>query len=68
MYHLPKNSVPVIKGLFYVILGLIFGLSGLGLMKFTFMKYLLFISAGYFVACGLYYSGIYHALISGRKR
>jgi|GEM_PF-5593748 hypothetical protein len=64
MIHISKNNGPILKGIFYLVLGIVLGLSALGLGHITFMKYLLFGAAGYFIACGFYFSGLYHTVMS----
>lgn len=63
MNQVSKNNGPILKGMFYLILGLILGSSALGLWHFAFMKHLLMAAALYFLVCGLYYSGLYHTLM-----
>ncbi len=59
MIKLSKKSVVLMKGIFYITLGIILGLNATDLKRFALMKYLLFGAAIYFLACGVYYSGLY---------
>jgi high-affinity Fe2+/Pb2+ permease len=64
MINLPKVSVPLLKGAFYIGIGIILGLSATDLAHFWFMEKLLLIVAVYFIISGLYYSGLYHTLMN----
>lgn len=63
MNYLSKINRPIVKGIFYLVIGIILGLRGFEIIDFQFTNYLLLALAAYFLAFGLYDSGLYTSLV-----
>ena len=63
MNYLSQINTPIIKGIFYLVIGIILGLRGFEIIDFQFTNYLLLALAAYFLIFGLYDSGLYDSLV-----
>jgi hypothetical protein len=64
MFKLSQNAAPVAKGIFYLLVGLILGLSALHILTGNIMNYLILAVAVYFIVYGFFLSGIYDKAFS----
>lgn len=64
MFNLSQNAAAIAKGIFYVLVGVILGLSALNILPGSFMNYLILAIALYFIVYGFFLSGIYDKVMS----
>ena len=64
MEYLSKYNLEIAKGIMYLFLGIILGLRAFNIIHATFVDYIIFIVATYFIGCGLYYAGLYQIIIN----
>lgn len=64
MYHLSHNAQAIAKGVLYLCIGLIFGLSAIGILTGSLKDYLLIGIAVYFIVYGFFLSGFYDAIMN----
>ncbi len=59
MFNLSQNAAAIAKGIFYVLVGIILGLSALNILTGSVMNYLILAIAVYFIVYGVFLSGVY---------
>lgn len=64
MFTLPPRTLSLVKGVLYVIVGLVLGLSAFEIISGSIMHYFIAVVALYFIGYGLLYSGVYHKMLA----
>ena len=63
MFNLSPNAAAIAKGIFYVLVGVILGLSSLNILPGNIMNLLILSIAAYFIVYGFFLSGIYDKVL-----